>query len=456
MHRIITLIAIFISASAIASYPQVPDTIWAKTFGGADHDYAYDLKQTSDGGFIIGGVTSSYGTGWWNVYLIKTDTFGDTVWTRYYSADGPDIVYCVQQTVEGGYVAACEGFTNLIKFNESGDSIWTRNYGIIPFTVRQTADSGYILGGSAIVGGFAHPCLIKTDSSGDTVWQHTYIMEETGAINDLCFDSDGGYIAIGSSHSAQGCWDYFMLKTNATGDSVWMRLYGRIGEPDEAYAIEKTIDGGYVITGLYFWTVKTDALGDTLWTRYYGAGEISCAFSIEQTADSGFIIGGYLDPIQLDDDDAQFYIVKTDNQGAVIWEKLYGDSVGWDMGQTILQTEDGDFVMAGWTNSFGQGGMDAWLLRLSSGGSPCIYTPGDANADETTNGLDVVYMVNYLKSGSNPPPYQCDCPPHGFIYVAADANGSCSFNGLDVTYLVGYFKGSGNSPSGCPECPPPD
>jgi len=87
-------------------------------------------------------------------------------------------------------------------------------------------------------------------------------------------------------------------------------------------------------------------------------------------------------------------------------------------------------------------------------GGGCVYVPGDANGSDVTNGLDVTYMVNWLKGGPNAPPDICDCPPNGVIYAAADANGSCVFNGLDVTYLVNYLKGGPNAPRGCTDCPP--
>jgi hypothetical protein len=89
-------------------------------------------------------------------------------------------------------------------------------------------------------------------------------------------------------------------------------------------------------------------------------------------------------------------------------------------------------------------------FQFGAGG--CEYLPGDANGNDNTNGLDVVYLVAYFKGGSAPPD-QCDCPPHGIIYPAADANGSCATNGLDVTYMVSYFKG-GSPIAYCADCPP--
>ncbi len=96
----------------------------------------------------------------------------------------------------------------------------------------------------------------------------------------------------------------------------------------------------------------------------------------------------------------------------------------------------------------------AGLLTVADtiSGSGCSYLDGDINGSGNTNGLDVVYGVSYLKGGP-PPPYSCDCPPHGTFYVAGDVNASCNFNGLDITYYVSYLKG-GPALQPCPSCPP--
>jgi hypothetical protein len=86
--------------------------------------------------------------------------------------------------------------------------------------------------------------------------------------------------------------------------------------------------------------------------------------------------------------------------------------------------------------------------------SRCLYTAGDVNGNLTTNGLDVIYAVNYLKGIGPAPPDSCDCQQYGMIYSAADANGNCEFNGLDIIYTVNYLKGIGPAPQGCPSCPP--
>ncbi|UCC79674.1 MAG: T9SS type A sorting domain-containing protein [Candidatus Zixiibacteriota bacterium] len=356
MKNAIIFCALFILLGTVSfCVAQAPDILWTRTYGGTDNDYAYDLKQTSDGGYILAG-SGTFGAGWWDIYLIKTDANGDTIWTQTFEAVGPDWVSSIQQTDDDGYIITCDGFADLIKLNEFGDSVWSQDYGIIANSVWQTDDGGYIVGGGAVEG----TCLIKTDSLGNVIWNRVYGDENFGAAIYVQQTYDGGYMAVGTAYSEQNWFDYYLIKTNSSGDTLWTRTYGSNG-PEEAYSAQQTADGGYIITGLFFWTVKTDPAGDTVWCRYYGYGEMGCAFSIQETHDVGYIIGGYIDPPGIEE--AQFYLVKTDPFGNEMWESQYGGD-GWDFGYKVRQTDDGGYIMTGWTNSFGIGGMDIWLLRL--------------------------------------------------------------------------------------------
>jgi hypothetical protein len=269
----------------------------------------------------------------------------------------------VQQTDDGGYIIACDGFANLIKTDEYGDSVWTRDFSMDPSCVYQTNDGGYIVAGFIFWGGYSQCCLLKVDSLGNSVWQQAYFIGEGGRISSVQQTADGGFIAAGLVHFAMGCWDYCLIKADASGDSTWVKVYGRPGDPDEVYAVAQTADGGYILTGLYFWTVRTDQNGDTLWTRYYGGGEIGCAFSIQQTTDGGFLLAGFVDPLY--EDEGQFYIVKTDDYGNSMWEVEYGGD-GREHCYDAVQTDDGGYMAAGYTGSFGAGNHDVWIVKFES------------------------------------------------------------------------------------------
>ncbi|UCE65799.1 MAG: T9SS type A sorting domain-containing protein [Candidatus Zixiibacteriota bacterium] len=333
------------------SYAQAPDTAWTKTYGDSGYDGANCIQQTVDGGYIIGG--GGFAT------LIKIDASGDLIWTKDYGLAARS----VQQTVDGGYIIACDGLTSLIKTDENGDSVWTRDYEINPSCAYQTNDGGYIMAGSFVTGRDTHCCLLKTDLLGNAVWQQTYVIGETGRISSVQQTSDGGYIAAGLVHFPIGCWDYCLIKTDASGDSTWVKIHGAPGEPDEVYAVAQTDDGGYIMTGFYFWTVKTDEYGDTLWTRHYAIGEVGYAYSIRQTNDGGFLLAGFIDPPF--EDQGQLYIVKTDNYGNSMWEVEYGDR-GREQCYDAIQTNDGGYMAAGYTGSFGAGNHDVWILKFES------------------------------------------------------------------------------------------
>jgi hypothetical protein len=308
------------------------DTIWSKTYGGTENDEGNSVRQTADGGYIIAGYTRSFGAGSYDVYVIKTNASGDTLWTRTYGGTGDDYGRSVQQTADGGYIVA--GQTNsfgaggfdvcVIKTDASGDTLWTRTYGGTGddhgYSVQQTSDGGYIVAGytTSFGAGSADVYLIKTDASGDTLWTRTY-----GGTSDDCGysvrqTSDKGYVIAGTTFSfGAGDHDVYLMRTNASGDTLWTKTYGRVFN-DEAYSVQQTTDGGYVVAGWTdgdVWLIKTDASGDSLWTRGYGATEPDYGYSVQQTSDGGYIIAGCANLLYLTH--SSVYLIKTDANGDV-------------------------------------------------------------------------------------------------------------------------------------------
>jgi len=325
------------------------DTLWTRTCGGTEYDVGSSVQQTSDGGYIITGWTRSFGPGTptcKNVYLIKTSASGDTLWTRTCGGTGDDEGGSVQQTTDGGYIitgytyppSAWSGDVYLIKTDSSGDTLWTRTYGGSEHdggnSVQQTTDGGYIIAGSTFSFGsgtpnYANVYLIKTDAQGDTLWTRTH----GGPGSDHGFSvqqtSDSGYIITGRTFGTGGV-DVYLVKTDAQGDTLWTRTYGG-PDYEEGYSVQQTADGCYIVvgyTGPYLvgnhavYLIKTGASGDTIWTRTYGGPGSDQGFSVRQTSDSGYIIAGYT--LSFGAGSYDVFLIKTDSNGYGIEEPSTG------------------------------------------------------------------------------------------------------------------------------------
>jgi hypothetical protein len=229
------LILALLSVSLVALFTEYAhaQVRFARTYGGTGWDLAYSVQQTFDGGYIMAGYTDSFGAGNWDIFLIKTDTNGNVQWAKTYGGTDLDMAYSVQQTSDGGYIVAGETWSFgagwedifLIKTDADGNVEWAKTYGGTSYdyahSVQQTSDGGYIVaGGTNTFGaGYLDIFLIKTDANGNISWAKTY----GGASADWAYSvrqtSDGGYIVAGYTGSfGAGLWDIFLIKTDANGN----------------------------------------------------------------------------------------------------------------------------------------------------------------------------------------------------------------------------------------------
>jgi hypothetical protein len=283
---------------------------WNQTYGGADVDMAYSVVQTSDGGYIMTGATNSYGAGKTDFYLVKTDSLGNMEWNQTYGGADHDYAYSVVETGDGEYVIA--GFT---KSYGAGDyDIW----------------------------------LVKADSAGNMMWNQTY----GGTLADRGYavvqTAGGGYAIAGETRSfGAGDYDFWLVKADSAGNMMWNQTYGGT-QKEEAYSIVQTSDGGYALAGWTrsfavgsydFWLVKTDSTGNMKWNQTYGGTgyDTALAWSVVQTVDKGYAIAGYIHMPSLGVTD--FWLIKTGSGGDV-----NGDGVidVWDI--TIVALSYGSFI----------------------------------------------------------------------------------------------------------------
>ncbi|RKX69016.1 hypothetical protein DRP53_09420 [candidate division WOR-3 bacterium] len=363
-----------------------PDTLWTRTFGGSDEDVGASVQQTTDNGYIIVAYTMSYGPGSYDVYLIKIDTDGDTLWTKIFGGPAWDFGHSVQQTADGGYIIAGQtysygsgsGDVYLIKTDANGDTLWIKTIGGIEddggYSVQQTADGGYIIAGynSSVSGFLPDVYLVKTDANGDTLWTKIFGGNGWDKALSVRQTTDGGYIIAGETDSyGAGGFDVYLIKTDADGNTQWTKTIGGRDE-DWAYSVQQTTDGGYIIAGRTYsfalgnpdsgdvYLIKTDANGDTLWTKTFGGLGDDVGYSVQQTTDGGYIIAGYTDSYGAGGYDV--YLIKIDANGDTLWTKTFG-GLGDDGGRAVQQTTDGGYIIAGWTESFGAGSYDIYLIK---------------------------------------------------------------------------------------------
>ena len=256
-----------------------------KTFGGTGFELGTSVVQTNDGGYVVAGYTDSFGAGGFDVYLIKTDAAGDTLWTRTYGGANSDHGTSVVQANDGGYFVAG----------------YTESFGA----------------------GEADVYLIRTDAAGDTLWTRTFGGAESDYGHSLVQTDDGGCAIAGRTESfGSGGTDFYLIKTDASGDTLWTKTFGGT-DRDSGFSVVQTADGGYVVAGL---------------TESFGAGR------------------------------ADVYLIKTDASGDTLWSRTYG-LTGSEWGFSVIQTNDGGYVVAGETASSGAGGSDVYLLKLDADGN---------------------------------------------------------------------------------------
>jgi hypothetical protein len=370
-----------------SAYAQPPDTLWTRTFGGANAEEGHSVQQTTDGGFIIAGQTGPSG-GSSDVYLVKTDATGNQLWTRTFGlAYTYDMGYAVRQTVDGGYIIA--GKTSdplapilvhdvyLIKTNNSGIQEWTRSIGgnddECGYSLQQTSDGGYVIAGytKSYGAGQADVYLIKTDASGITLWTQTY----GGSSNDYGYcvqqTSDGGYIIAGQTYSyGLGESDMWLIKTDASGNQLWAQHYGGL-EPEIGRSVQQTTDGGYILAGSTksygggaydVFLVKTNDLGAQEWTQAFGGSNYDMGYGVQQTQDGGYIVAG--DSASYGTGICDAYVIKTNASGSLLWSQTFGGGDS-EYGRSVQQTSDDGYIIAGYTNSYGSGDFDVYLIRLA-------------------------------------------------------------------------------------------
>ena len=355
MWSILSLLVIPLLAQA-----QIPDTLWTRTYGGSEDDYGRTVARTNDGAHVVAGNTDL------DTWLLKIDSWGDTIWTRtLYPAIRPTEI---QPTEDSGYIITGYSYdAYLIKTDSIGDTLWVQQYGgVLSITnshsVKQTGDGGYVMVGQTYPYiGDEYGWLVRIDSLGSMISGDAF---DGDCGYEVQVTTDSGYIVAGGRYTGVPEGGAYIIKYGSSGLPTWHRIYGGSGSisasavsvcltNDDGYALAATVDGGNSV-----WLLKLDSLGDTLWSRLHVIAPHS-RLSVRQTQDSGFIIGMQLGYVNED-----IHLLKTDSWGDVLWTNSYGGA-GYDLMGSLEICSDAGYIVVGSTNSFGAGGYDVYLLRLA-------------------------------------------------------------------------------------------
>ncbi|MEN8188055.1 MAG: T9SS type A sorting domain-containing protein [Bacteroidota bacterium] len=336
----------------------------------------------------------------------------DILWSQTFGGSSADFGFSGQQTSDEGYIVAghTESFGGgndawLIKTDAEGNEVWNQTFGGSNsdyFTgIQQTSDEGFIMTGftNSFGGGNYDAWLVKTDAEGNEMWSETFGGGEGDWGYSVQQTSDGGYIVTGYTLSyGAGEYDAWLIKTDTDGNEVWSKTFGGSAS-DQGMSGQQTSDGGYIVTGYTYsygaggsdvWLIKTDAAGNEVWNQTFGGSEDDIGYSVQQTSDGDYILAGYT--LSYGAGNGDIWLIKIDTDGNEVWNQTFGGSAD-DLGSSVQQTSEGGYIITGYTGSYGAGSWDVWLIKTDAEGNEVWnQTYGGSNLDrgyhvqQTTDG----------------------------------------------------------------------
>lgn len=432
---ILVLILFFLTTMFFPSFGQTIE--WEINVGGSENDYVKFIQQTNEGGYIVvgssistdGDVSNNHGN--FDYWIVSLDQNGNIVWEKSIGGTGFDSPKYVEQTSDGGYIVCGDSKSNdgdvggnngsydywVVKLDAEGEILWEKNYGgsngDYAWSVRQTIDGGYIVSGYSASSdgdvsdnnGGADYWILRLDNSGEIIWNKNLGGSGSDLARYIQESSDGGYIVAGFSTSNDGDVsgnnggaDYWIVKLDNNGEITWEKSLG--GSNDEiGWTVEEVLSGGYIVCGYSssndgdieennglsdYWIVRLDSEGEIIWEKNYGGHENEYANSIKQTVDGGFIVAGNSESngsgdVENNNGGSDYWIIKIDEEGEILWQKNLGGT-NTDGVWAIQQTIDEGYIIAGFSESNdidvggNNGAADYWIVKLSSSTSNTSIT----------------------------------------------------------------------------------
>jgi hypothetical protein len=425
---------------------SLPSSVLSRTLlGGNQNDQANFIKQTLDGGYIIGGISESSlngdvtGTnkGGVDCWIVKLTSTGTITWNKLFGGNNFDELKQIEQTADGGYI-----FCATTGSSANGD-------------VSGTSNGGY-------------DCwVVKLDAMGTKTWDVLLGGDQFDFASSIQQTSDNGYILGGYSFSSangdvtgtsNGLSDYWVVKLNATGVVQWNKLLGGTGE-EQLNFIKQTSDGGYIATGsttssasgnvtgtlngiFDFWIIKLNSSGNPVWNKSIGGSQEQISYSIKQTSDGGYIVAGKSNSSAsgnitgINNGLNDYLVVKLDAVGNITWNNLLGGNAD-ESAVAVEQTADGGYIIVGTSASSASGNVspssygleDIWIVKLNASGSLVwnkLYggdqTDIATSVNQTTDGGFII--SGYTSSSANGAVIGTNHGGNDFWVIKIDANGN--------------------------------
>lgn len=353
--------------------------LWINVFGSPDVEAGRAAFATPDGGSILliqGGLIN---------HIVKLSAGGSVQWQKQLDVSGDDFNLNGASANDGGFLISGVGCgdgdcsAQVIKLNSDGTVAWGKRYGGLNLDhaeyIQQTADNGYIFTGytGSYGSGFGDLWLVKLHQDGNIEWQKAYAANFSNYGTAVQQTADGGYILTGHNGSSSYVFDLWLIKTDAGGTIIWQKNFGG-GANEYGRSVIQTSDGGYLVAGATAsagagefdaWLLKLNSGGGVTWQKSYGGLGSDEASTVIETSDGRYAAAGFTNSFGAGSSDV--WLLLLDAAGNLVWQKTYG-GLDQDYAASIQQLSDGKFLLAGYTYSFGQGQSDAWAMTLDPGG----------------------------------------------------------------------------------------
>jgi uncharacterized delta-60 repeat protein len=411
---------------------------WAKAYGstGNLNDEAYSIQRTKDGGFIVAGYMTISGTNT-DAWVLKLDPDGNIQWQKVFGGPFPDVAYEVKESSDGSFIVAGSSVTSaptrltdgfIVKLDSNGNFVWSLTYGgtdhdeFRSLTIYQESVTEYIIvtGYTRSFGaGGEDAWILKVNSSdGSIEWQKTYGTPNNDRFQRVITSSYNGsisYVFAGRTFSSSTNFDLWVMITDKDGNiQMSKKYYYPSLSPGEEWAwdIKETPDGAFVVgdlAGRYIgsggrdiWILKIRKdNGEIIWQKAFGRPNDDEARSILVEENGDIILAGTARSLVSSSGNYDIWILRLDKDGNLKWQKVFGllDS-NEDKASSICLSDDGNFVVAGYTTTSG-GGNDIFVMKITPDGY-IKFNPGSSMMSQDSLGLDITtYAISQDVSTSS-------------------------------------------------------